>query len=507
MYINKLNKYKLKLEDLIGGEPNMNNKKLLGSGTYGCIISPPLKCHGDPERPKQPNFKGLNPAQIAVAKAQYISDIKAYTSLYKNKVSKLIDSKEANIEFADTRVLAALDPDNRYFSYPIKNCNVEIDNLYKDEVGTYIDAIQECKADFNDEDYDLKLLYSTYSGKRISKLKLNHSNVPVLLTSLRNILEGVNILHTNNLVHLDLKSDNVLVTKTGDVLVPHIIDFGIMINIPDFFSNRNSLLNSYYIWPIELKFLANNFLLVTSGVWMRPQIESYINPTLQEYRNNLHDYLLPYGIPYHNFLYKDNVLDPVSGMRRDTPLGSIYNNDATLKDLISNLSIPFLNSKIYEWKKSLPKNPDDLSKVKLDPGTIQFDLYGKILKGVDIYSIGILFLEIYARYVGQVISTSVNIFGKQYKLLDVDYNKIELDPTFDPKLIEYLNLLFDELTVHYSEFCSNCIKLKYMERLDAPTALSYFTTHIIPRFAILSDPRFELLCKLRGLIEETPILE
>ena len=500
MYINKLNKYKLKLEDLIGGKPNMNNKKLLGSGTYGCIISPPLKCHGDPERPKQPNFKGLNPAQIATAKAQYISDLKAYTSLYKNKVSKLMDSKEANMEFADTRVLAALDPDNRYFSYPIKNCNVEIDNLYKDEVGNYIDAIGDCKATFKDEDYDLKLLYSNYSGKRISNLKLNHSNVSILLTSLANILEGVNILHANNLVHLDLKSDNILVTKTGDVLVPHIIDFGIMIHIPDFFSNRNSLLNSYYIWPIELKFLANNFLLVTSGVWMKLQIESLINPTLQEYRNNIYNYLIPYGIPYHNFFYQDNVIDPITGMRRDTPKGSIYDNDATLKDLISNMSIPFLDPKIYEWKKKLPKNQYDLSKVKLDPGTIEFDLYGRILKGVDIYSLGILFLETYARYVGQVISISVNIFGKKYKLLGVDYNKIELEATFDPKLIEYLNLLFDELTVHFSEFCSNFMKLKYMERFDAPTALGHFKTYIIPRFAILSDPRFELLCKLRGML-------
>lgn len=500
MYINKLNKYKLKLEDLIGGEPNMNNKKLLGSGTYGCIISPPLKCHGDPERPKQPNFNGLNPVQIAAAKAQYLSDLNAYRSLYTNKVSKLMDSNEANLEFAETRVLAGLDPDNRYFSYPIKNCNVEIDNLYKDDVGTYIDAIDECKATFKDEDYDLKLLYLNYSGKRINNLKLNHSNVPILLTSLANILEGVNILHANNLVHLDLKSDNILVTKTGDVLVPHIIDFGLMIHIPDFFTNRNSLLNSYYIWPIELKFLANNFLIVTSGVWMKLQIESFINPTLQEYRNNLYNYLIPYGIPYHNFFYQDNVVDPITGMRRDTPIGSIYDNNATLKDLISNMSIHFLDPRIYEWKKKLPKNPDDLSRVKLNPGTIEFDLYGKILRGVDIYSIGILFLETYGRYVGQVISTSVNIFGRQYKLLDVDYNKIELEATFDPKLIEYLNLLFDELTVHYSEFCSNCMKLKYMERFDAPTALGHFKTYVIPRFAILSDPRFELLCKLRGML-------
>jgi hypothetical protein len=103
---------------------------------------------------------------------------------------------------------------------------------------------------------------------------------------------------------------------------------------------------------------------------MKLQIESFINPTLQEYRNNLYNYLLPCGIPYHNFFYQDNVIDPITGIRRDTPKGSIYDNDATLNDLISNLSIPFLDPRIYEWKKKLPKNQDDLSKVKLDPGTI-----------------------------------------------------------------------------------------------------------------------------------------
>jgi len=497
MYVNKINKYKFKIENILGGEPNIKNNKLLGRGTFGCIISPPLKCNGHPSKPIQPNFKGLSDLQIASAKTKYISDLKGYTSLYKNKVSKLMLGPNADEEFANTRILVDLDPDNNFLIYPTSICDVDVDNLHKID-GKYINAIQECEINFQVPDNNLKLLYLPYSGKIITKLILNHTNIPNLFSNLINILNGINILHSKNIVHLDIKAENILVSKDGDNFKPKIIDFGFMMHIPDFFSYKNpQFFKSYFIWPVEFKFLDINFLGATTDDKMKMYIEECITPYIPKFRDNMKKYLLSYGIPYTNFLYQDSVKNPLTGIVRDTPLGFIYDNDSTMNDLLFNISTFFLDVKIIEWKRTLPRyNKVELQKIKLIQGTYPFELYSKILKGVDIYSIGILFYEIYITYIGQVVSFDVNMYGKKYEILDINYFRKDLNH-MDPILIEYLNLLFDELTLPYSEFCNNCMNLKVIERFNASMALEQFNTKIIPRLVLLSDPRFELLYKFR----------
>lgn len=504
---NKVNKYKSKLENLIGGKRNrinkLNNKNLLGNGMYGCIISPPLKCRGDPEKPVQPDLTDLSELEKRSMIKSHIENLKEYNKLYIGQVSKLMDQDKAEREFNETRALAGLDPDYKYFIYPNKICPIESSQLYQKN-GNYISAIGTCDAEFNDPDANLHLLYSNYSGKIILKHSLNPSEVLKLLIGLENILVGINILHTNNLVHMDIKSGNVLTQKKDGNVVSHIIDFGLMIHIPDLFKRLLNIYPSlsqtnYFIWPIELKYIS------LSGTRTIRQtisdVNSYVASTLSSFRangnnNHLQTHILNRGVPEQMYKYSDDIPDPIFGIRRITAEASILTNDMTLADLLKNTYTYFNTPEIIAWKQSIiPLGYVAFRATKLVPGTPEFSLYSKVLKGVDIYSIGILFLQVYAKYVGQITTTLPNPIGKNYKLCNIKLIKVELPPA----LIPYLNRLFDELTTPLTNFCLRCTHLNFIKRIDAPTALAEFQA-LIPRFNILADPQFEELCKYRGFI-------
>lgn len=507
MYKNKLDKYLSKIEDLTGGKRNrinkINEKKLLGDGSYGCIISPPLKCRGDPEKPKQPSLVGLSELEKRDTVMEHIEKLKEYTELYRGQVSKIMDRRHAEKEYAETRILAALDPEYKYFAYPNKICLAETNQLRKNN-GHYIDAFGSCDAEFQDNDANLHLLYSNYSGKRILKQNLNPSEILKLLIGLENILNGVNILHANNLVHMDIKSDNVLTQKKDGNVVSHMIDFGLIIHIPDLFERlfgyTHLTQTNYFIWPIELKYISVTGTLTINDT--PDEIDAYIAQILSIFKlnnnyNNIQAYVFDKGVPKNMYQYSDNVNDPIYGIRRFTPDASILLSDDTLADLLKNTYMYFNTSEIIAWKRTLDSLDEaGFRATKLMPGSPEYILYSKVLKGVDIYSIGILFAQVYAKYVGQIKTILPNyLVYKNYELRNFKLVRVEIPPA----LIPYLNRLFDELTIPFTDFCHRCMQLNFMKRIDAPTALAEFQA-LIPRFDILKDPNFDKLCEYRGMI-------
>jgi serine/threonine protein kinase len=519
MYNIKLKKYISKLDNLLGGKTveeiaadrkharmaKVNKKKIIGSGAYGCIISPPLKCEGDPIKPVQPNLTGLSELEKKDKISAHIQELKAYSERYTGQVSKIMETKEAEKEFNETRILSTLDPTNKYFVYPNKICKPDTTNLYKVDK-TYLDAIIKCPVDILDNDRNLKLLYLNYSGKRILDSKLIPSDINNLLSGLENILEGVKLLHDNNLVHMDIKSGNILTTKKNNIIVSHIIDFGLIINIPDFFYQMynndypNLYSTNYHIWPIDLKFISKDSLRLSdmNENKVNGAVKAVVVHSRSKFNSNI-NYLFKIGIPYKSFLYEDDVDDPIFG-KRVTEMESIYDDEKTFSDLLKNIMVTLNTPDINNWKRSLPTNPNLLKSVKLVPGTPQFDLYSKILKGTDMYSIGILFMEIYAKYVGQVSTLFIDEkVGDTYMLYNFDVVNTFFTPMPSPTLLEYLNKLYYGLTIPFENFCNRCMELNYTKRIDAQDALDEFKK-LIPKFTILNDPNFEELCTYRGFL-------
>ena len=213
---------------------NQNGGKLIASGTYGCVFSPSLDCENNRS-----------------------------SKLY---VSKVIDKIDQEDEF-DNIVgfnLSKLDPDMNLFIYPeeplcnlvdfdfarediykCRNIKKKIKNIDKNNKKLAIETINE----------ELSIINFREGGKELYDVRVTGSQKKrkiktyKLLSSILNLFYGIKVLSDNNIVHRDIKPQNILFD--GEKL--RLIDFGLSINftnILDSFSDKISKAK-YPYWSIE----------------------------------------------------------------------------------------------------------------------------------------------------------------------------------------------------------------------------------------------------------------
>lgn len=190
--------------------------KLIGNGKYGCIFHPGVSCN---KKPAIPDKHVVNKVQV-----------KDYTLV-----------KEINIGNAITQI-----PKYEYRFAPIKEwCNVNLSTV-QDNV------IQKCDLGITRENKNNFLSSTiTYVGKNTllsylekllektiekspkiksgSTLKRGRINMRKFITKIIEIhiylLESIQLLQSKNIVHFDLKENNILYDENNDI--PIIIDYGL----------------------------------------------------------------------------------------------------------------------------------------------------------------------------------------------------------------------------------------------------------------------------------------
>jgi serine/threonine protein kinase len=202
--------------------------KLLSQGGFGCIFYPGIKCNGN-------NSSSTNFA----TKLQ----VKNFTSDNEIKIGAMISDQ----------------PGYKLFFLPvISSCNINIRNVSNRE-------ISKCEI--------VKNYKSKYIAMDIQYIEHNtivdiiETNQPsdIILTlfeSYKYLLIGLEKLQQMNIVHFDIKLENILFLKSSND--PRIIDFGISIPIEDLNDDNMkkyfySYSPSYYIWCIDINII--NFLL------------------------------------------------------------------------------------------------------------------------------------------------------------------------------------------------------------------------------------------------------
>ena len=204
----------------------MNSKiknKVVGEGTYGCVVEPALECK-TPEN-------------------------------YKNKVSKVMREKDAIEELKEYDFLKSNPDINKY--------TVNIPVLCEPRLGVkFSTVVRECRGNRVRDAYrekDLAMLLMENGGLDLNNFttnifpKLDIKDQNKFLTSILDAIKGVQYFNKVGIIHQDIKSGNMVYNIKTNKL--KFIDFGLMTTKAKFIRssghNQNNFAQTWDYYPPE----------------------------------------------------------------------------------------------------------------------------------------------------------------------------------------------------------------------------------------------------------------
>jgi serine/threonine protein kinase len=356
-------------------EKNQDGGTVLGSGGFGCVISPPLKCKNH-----------FNKIPYSIDK-KYISKIVEYIK----------DDDEMMNEIKIGSKLAKLDPHQKYFSPIINGCHFYKQSSNDISYQSYkpFDYNNNNSNNSNDNNNDSKIekcniydneeylnLISKNAGINI-KEALNSKKPEIIsffkknyVIIFKHICYSLYLLHKNNILHRDIKSLNMMINYNNDRNKANItiIDFGLSEELKKSYSLRDLYYLTYAgtenYKPIEI--IITNYILSVLKKNKFNETKNFkkivINKVVEDYKEISEEYVEKYFFTESGFNYNNNKLNKNIINEKLSKYGN--------KEVIFNIF-----SHLYK----------DLNENKLSKNLIENDK--NILKW-DIFSLGLLFAEI-----------------------------------------------------------------------------------------------------------------
>lgn len=189
-------------------------------GTYGCTYRPSIKCKEDKER---------------------IPDT----------VSKLMKEEYATIEYKFKAKLEKIDPTQKYLLYPSKMCEPDITVNPENEY-------DKCPR-VNIKDGRSKLIIYKDGGNDLQHIIVQKEDYVEFFKGLLNLFEGLETMHANNFVHMDIKPPNLVAIKKDDGTF-HIrfIDFSLSDSV--YKASLSDYSANYPYWPYDLRLLNPDYI-------------------------------------------------------------------------------------------------------------------------------------------------------------------------------------------------------------------------------------------------------
>ena len=206
--------------------------KILGQGSFGCVIKPALKCNTQKK-----------------------------DSVYKNKVSKVMYEKHAKEELKEMKFLTSLKGIDKYaVSIPI-HCKPELNDNFNKIVNKCTYPSYDVIYYFRKNKSKLSQLLLEDGGLNLDQAygilfqseKLNHYEVECFYTSLLNLFDGLIFFNENKVVHFDIKLINLV--YNFDTGIAKFIDFGLMQTHnkikTEYSTNKAKYARNHFNWPPE----------------------------------------------------------------------------------------------------------------------------------------------------------------------------------------------------------------------------------------------------------------
>ena len=217
-----------------------NKTKLIGKGTYGCVYRPPLF---DKSFEGKVNEKQVSKIQEANEETENEINIGKKIQTIRNYpffFAPLLNSQPITLSEIDEKEL--------------KQCDIVQNNLQKKFVSNTMDYVGK------------KTLAKVFS-ESLEKTIHNPASIQKFIMNFIGIhnylLKSVETLNNNDVIHMDIKSNNIMYHKTNKVFV--LIDFGLGINSSDlefskYKSNKKKPFGistqAYSPWNIDIQLLS-----------------------------------------------------------------------------------------------------------------------------------------------------------------------------------------------------------------------------------------------------------
>lgn len=225
-----------KMKHEILSQRTIKNRKVIGEGSYGCVHKPSLKC-----------------------------DKKVGKVNYKNKISKILSTEEAENEMKEYNIISNIDKENGFFLGKPRMCPVR-------ESENNLNAIGKCEQGYEllKNIKDESLLVMDYGGDNLdilahefNKMKKTRENIDIVkkfLGKAHRLFLGIEFLYKNNIIHHDMKPQNILYSKQNNHI--NFIDFGFTTYKQDVkessLKSDNWLSKYHWSYPLEINYMNYN---------------------------------------------------------------------------------------------------------------------------------------------------------------------------------------------------------------------------------------------------------
>lgn len=216
-----------------------NSPRILGEGSFGCVLKPAVQCVG-----KEKNIRASNSAK---QNTQIVGKVFA-------------DKTDYQTEVKASKKIAKVDPRGKHILVPTSYCSTSLGAVAMHPAANDCEVVQSMR--FSVPSSTLYQLKMPYGGQRYDKyIKSNSVKLHDFVEHIIHVLEGVQKLQKHNTCHQDLKASNLLISASGQVMI---IDYSLMAPYEDVYVKKNlsRLRHTYFPYPPEYKM----FYLVYSHI-------------------------------------------------------------------------------------------------------------------------------------------------------------------------------------------------------------------------------------------------
>lgn len=355
---------------------NSNNEKskFIGQGSSGCGFYPAIKCKDTPD----------------------------FTD-YSSKISKLMTTKKATDEERKYQLikLEEIEGWDKYFIGNPHKCK-PVDNYNKGECTL---------TDITPENASL-LLYENGGPDLYNLLKSPELSLIDVLIGLQNILEGILLLNSKGIYHLDIKSDNIVTGLTEPHNNFRLIDFGMSYKT----NESKFLIGTVKFSDIDADYFNEaTQMMNNNGSGNRNNKQSKTVMSIPVIKTPTILRIFPF---YQFFLTRffqeeisdrDDIYNILANKFVETFLTT---DDNSVKDVIR-----FYKESGILYRDSDNTRNSTILKGYLDEFKNDTGLYSKVMATLDIYSFGLLLLRLSYKYDEDVISQNLRQFIFDNKIL------------------------------------------------------------------------------------------